>query len=118
MSDFISREAAIAIATSREGHAKGETARACRGIAVSLSMMPAAPAVKVKPLEWRDCTDGTSHDDGCLYEVEKDGKFWRVLKAVTGGGRYVCHAATLEAAKAAVQSHHEARILAALESQK
>lgn len=45
MTDLISREAAKQIATNRESHAKGETARACRGIAVSIDMLPAqAPA--------------------------------------------------------------------------
>lgn len=51
MTDLISREAAKQIATNRESHAKGETARACRGIAVAIDMLPAeAPAVKAMPL--------------------------------------------------------------------
>ena len=69
----------------------------------------------ILPLEWHDCQDGTSHDNGCQYEIEQDGKYWLVIRATTGPGGYVSHAPTREAAKAAAQADYEARILAAIQ---
>lgn len=59
MTDLISREAAKLIATNRESHAKGETARACRGIAVAIDMLPAHPPATPCP-----CTL-IEQDDDC-----------------------------------------------------
>ena len=73
------------------------------------------PRPKVKALVWAECSDGTLHDVDCQYELETDTQRWRVVKGVTGGGSYVCHASTLEAAKAAAQADYERRILDALE---
>ena len=70
----------------------------------------------VKPLEWHDCADGTSHDDDCQYEIARDGKYWRVIRGVTGGTSYLCHADTLEAAKSAAQADYTTRILAAIDA--
>ena len=80
-----------------------EMLRACKG------------RVRVKPLEWFECKDGTLHDPHCQYELETDGGMWRVTKAVTGGGSYVSDCDTLAAAKAAAQADYERRILAALD---
>lgn len=66
--------------------------------------------VTVKPLVWHDCADGTSHDDDCLYEIELDGKYWRLIRAVTGGGSYVGHHASRDAAKSAANKHHADRV--------
>ena len=63
--------------------------------------------VTVKPLVWHDCADGTSHDDDCLYEIEQDGRYWRLIRAVTGGGSYVGHHISREAAKAAANKYHD-----------
>ena len=63
--------------------------------------------VTVKPLVWHDCADGTSHDDDCLYEIKQDGRYWRLIRAVTGGGSYVGHHISREAAKAAANKYHD-----------
>jgi len=68
----------------------------------------------IKPLVWIKCGDGTHHDAHCQYELETDGRFWRVIKGVTGGTSYVANASTLDAAKAAAQADYEARIRSAL----
>lgn len=65
--------------------------------------------VTVKALEWIECADGTWHDKGCRYELEKTGRMWRVRRAVTGGGGYVCDCGSLEQAKAAAQADHQSR---------
>jgi hypothetical protein len=70
--------------------------------------------VRVKPLEWLACADGTHHDTGCQYEVEHLGKSWRAIRAVTCGGSYICDADTIELAKAAAQADYEQRIRSAL----
>jgi hypothetical protein len=70
--------------------------------------------LKVKPLEWIWCEDGTAHDAHCQYEIETDGGFWRVTRGVTGGGSYICHAADASTAQAAAQADYEQRILSAL----
>lgn len=73
-----------------------------------------ARAGMVKPLVWHDCTDGTSHDHDCQYEVEQEGKMWKLRRGVTGGTPYMMHCGSREAAKAAAQADYERRILAAL----
>lgn len=113
MTDLISREAAKLIATNRESHAKGETARACRGIAVAIDMLPAqAPAVKVRALEWILPPLGpeTAQTPWGRYSVSqwRDGWVW------CWNGDYTV-AETEEAAKAAAQADYAARILAAIE---
>lgn len=74
----------------------------------------AAVPVAVKPLEWISCADYTIHDDLCLYEIEQQGKDWRLIRAVTFGGSYLGHYQTLDAAKAAAQADYEQRIRSAL----
>lgn len=87
----------------------------------AIANIPAVTAdpvrVTVKPLVWFDCEDGTSHDEGCQYEIDKDSKqYWRIIRGVTGGASYLRHALSLEAAKAAAQADYEARILAAIDT--
>lgn len=75
--------------------------------------------VRVRPLDWVSCADGSFHDSGCLYEITPEGserrRYWRLTRAVTGGGGYLCDCSSLEAAKAAAQDHHAARIRGAIE---
>lgn len=81
----------------------------------AIRAIPAAASVAtVKPLVWHDCADGTAHDDECQYEIEKDGKYWRVIRGVTGGTSYLAHAASYDAAKSVAQTHHDAATNAAL----
>lgn len=65
-------------------------------------------AVTVKPLVWYDCTDETSHDDGCLYEIEPHGKWFRLMRASTGPGAYIGDFDKRSEAKAAAQADHDA----------
>ena len=61
-----------------------------------------------RELVWMHPSDGTIHDENCRYEIERDGRLWRLIKGVTGGGSYIGHFGTLEAAKSAAQSHADA----------
>jgi hypothetical protein len=74
-----------------------------------------ADAVKIKPLVWHDCTDETSHDDGCQYEVEPQGKWFRLLRASVGPSTYMGDFDKRSGAKAAAQADHDARIRAGTE---
>lgn len=112
--EFISREAAKQIALNRERHAKGETARACRGIAVAIDMLPAqAPAVSIKALVWEvhpyGLIAGASWGDA--YIINTRGKGIVVIKGLQFNPEFD----TIEAAKAAAQQDYESRILAALD---
>jgi len=72
----------------------------------------------VKPLEWLAFSDGTYHDQHCQYELETDGGFWGVTRGVIGGSSYVADCDTLEAAQAAANADHAARILASIDTDK
>jgi|VirMetMinimDraft_7_1064189.scaffolds.fasta_scaffold93843_2 hypothetical protein len=61
-----------------------------------------------KQLEWEYPSDGSAHDVDCRYEVALDGKYWRLVKGVTGGGAYIGHFPDRAAAQAAAQSHRDA----------
>lgn len=61
-----------------------------------------------KPLVWVYPSDGSTHDMDCRYEATLDGKFWRLVKGVTGGGAYISHYKDRATAQAAAQSHANA----------
>lgn len=61
----------------------------------------------VKPLSWVDCVDGSSHDVDCMYEVEPQGKSFRLIRAITGGVGYICNAMTMDGAKKEAQRHRD-----------
>jgi len=74
-------------------------------------------AVQVKPLVWHDCSDGTAHDDNRWYEIDRQGASnfsFRLVRGVTGGGAYLSHHLSMDAAKAAAQTDYAARTIAAL----
>jgi len=61
-----------------------------------------------KKLVWKYQSDGSVHDVDCRYEVAPDGKYWRLVEGVTGGGSYIGHFADRTAAQAAAKSHADA----------
>lgn len=61
-----------------------------------------------KKLVWKVLGDSSVHDVDCRYEVAPDGKYWRLVNGVTGGGSYIGHFADRAAAQAAAQSHADA----------
>jgi hypothetical protein len=77
----------------------------------------AAKGLRVKPLEWVDCSDGSSHDTGCQYEVDLDHKYWRLVRASTGPKKYIGHFNTVQSARAAADADHAARIAAMIEQE-
>lgn len=73
-----------------------------------------ASGQQVRALEWYDCADGSSHDHDCQYEIEQDGKQWRLVRASTGPGGYLSHHQYRKGAKEAAQADYERRILSSL----
>lgn len=100
----------------KEDHAKARAARTDEWLVTPLYTLPAqAPAVKVKPLEWVELSDGSFEADsihGCYLAVARHiGDF--VTDLPKGRGWLVSE--TMDAAKAAAQADYEARILSALD---
>lgn len=98
----------------KEDHAKARMERKEDWRVIPLyAHPPAATAVKVKPLVWRDLAAGALCETDYRYNislwVEKSGSVY--VDTYTTMRRHW----TLEAAKAAAQADYEARILAALE---
>lgn len=70
---------------------------------------------RIKPLEWVSRSDGSHQEVGRRYEIEPDGKGWRLSCVATGGRNYLGYARDLDTAQAAAQSDHEARLSVDLE---
>ena len=83
------------IDTTRHAYAKAATEAAMK-------------ACGPRELVWVHPSNATMHDENCLYEIERAGRLWRLIKGVTGGGSYIGHFSATEAAKAAAQSHADA----------
>jgi len=81
----------------------------------AIAQLLADAGIEVKPLEWFDCADETSHDAGCQYEIEPMGNYFRLTRASTGPGGYIGHSDKRAAAKSAAQADYTARILSALQ---
>lgn len=80
--------------------------------ALADAVIAAMPGL-VKPLEWYDCPDNTSHDADCRYEISPHKYGFRLIKGVTGGGAYICDVSSRDIAKSAAQRHHVAQIMKA-----
>lgn len=73
-------------------------------------------AFHIKPLGWVSRSDGSHQEAGRRYEIEPDGKGWRLLRGTGGARSYLGYARDLSTAQAAAQSDHEDRLSADLEA--
>lgn len=68
----------------------------------------------VIPLAWVQPSDGTMHDSECRYEIRCEGRHWRLVRAVTGGGGYLGDFGSLADAMDFANLHHTKRVRASL----
>ena len=86
----------------------------CNSDTVAKEIIAALPDM-IKPLEWFATRDGTFHDQCYRYEIGKDGNYWKLVRAVTGGGGYLGRYSTMYEALTSANAHHAATITGAFE---